>query len=294
MPQPPAPKPKGGGGGGGRWRWPHPNRTGGAPGARFTYSGFGELNWEALAQAESGGNWSMNNGNGFYGGLQFDQATWNQYGGQQFAQRADLADKSDQINVATALFNARGTQPWPANGWLLTATPEQLNQAGLTGSGRQSTSAGTRGRGSPGGGGGGSGFGNRFYGGSGGVTPSGGGGGLYSPANTYPALNNPAVTGGGGLAAGDAALLAGVPSGRYLQTQAADLTQGIGDCSSAVEDLINMMSGLSTAGRSLSTGNATAVAGPAWLHGEHHRCQCSRGVQCRCSTRAHAGHLPGG
>lgn len=59
---------------------------------------------------------------------------------------------------------------------------------------------------------------------------------------------------------GDAALLANVPAGQYLQTQAADLTKGIGDCSSAVEDLINMLNGVSTAGRSLATGNA-----PQWL-----------------------------
>lgn len=61
---------------------------------------------------------------------------------------------------------------------------------------------------------------------------------------------------GGGAYPGDAALLANVPAGRYLQTQAADLTKGIGDCSSAVEDLINMMDGVSTAGRSLATSNA--------------------------------------
>lgn len=60
--------------------------------------------------------------------------------------------------------------------------------------------------------------------------------------------------------AGDAALLAHVPSGQYLQTQAADLTKGVADCSSAVEDLINMMDGVSTAGRQMATGNA-----PQWL-----------------------------
>lgn len=59
---------------------------------------------------------------------------------------------------------------------------------------------------------------------------------------------------------GDAALISGVPAGRYLQTQAADLTKGIADCSSAVEDLINMMDGVSTAGRQMATGNA-----PEWL-----------------------------
>lgn len=77
----------------------------------------------------------------------------------------------------------------------------------------------------------------------------------------------PQVTGGGtpgdaqrmgapGAYPGDAALLANVPAGRYLQTQAADLTKGIGDCSSAVEDLINMMDGVATAGRQMATGNA--------------------------------------
>lgn len=60
--------------------------------------------------------------------------------------------------------------------------------------------------------------------------------------------------------AGDAALLANVPAGQYLQTQAADLTKGVADCSSAVEDLINMLDGVSTAGRQMATGNA-----PQWL-----------------------------
>lgn len=85
--------------------------------------------------------------------------------------------------------------------------------------------------------------------------PGGGfGGGGFGSA--MPGVAAAAPT-GGVPAAGDASLLAGVPSGRYLQTQAADLTKGIGDCSSAVEDLINMMDGVSTAGRQMSTGNAT-------------------------------------
>lgn len=53
----------------------------------------------------------------------------------------------------------------------------------------------------------------------------------------------------------DAALLANVPAGRYTQTQGADLTKGLADCSSAVEDLVNLMQGNSTAGRSMSTSN---------------------------------------
>ena len=59
-----------------------------------------------------------------------------------------------------------------------------------------------------------------------------------------------------GAYSSDAALLAGIPAGRYSQTQAADLTKGIGDCSSAVEDLVNILDGRPTAGRSMSTGNA--------------------------------------
>jgi TP901 family phage tail tape measure protein len=54
----------------------------------------------------------------------------------------------------------------------------------------------------------------------------------------------------------DSALLSRVPAGSYSQTQAADLTKGLADCSSAVEDLVNMMDGLPTAGREMSTGNA--------------------------------------
>ncbi|MCX2712044.1 phage tail tape measure protein [Mycolicibacterium sp. J2] len=66
----------------------------------------------------------------------------------------------------------------------------------------------------------------------------------------------------GGPYPGDAALLAGIPAGKYAQTQAADLTQGLGDCSSAVEDLVNILDGRPTEGRSMATGNATE-----WLMG---------------------------
>lgn len=60
----------------------------------------------------------------------------------------------------------------------------------------------------------------------------------------------------GGAYPGDAALLASFPAGRYEQTQAADLTKGIGDCSSAVEDLVNILDGRPTEGRSMATGTA--------------------------------------
>jgi uncharacterized protein YabE (DUF348 family) len=74
------------------------------------------LNWDAVAQCESGGNWHINTGNGFYGGLQFDYSTWLSYGGGQFASRADLASREQQITVATRLYNARGSSPWPVCG----------------------------------------------------------------------------------------------------------------------------------------------------------------------------------
>lgn len=76
-------------------------------------------NWDAVAQCESGGNWSINTGNGFYGGLQFDYGTWQSNGGGEFAERADLATKAQQITVAERLWAARGVQPWPSCGPLL-------------------------------------------------------------------------------------------------------------------------------------------------------------------------------
>jgi resuscitation-promoting factor RpfB len=74
------------------------------------------LNWDAVANCESGGNWHINTGNGFYGGLQFDYSTWLSYGGGNYASRADLASREEQIAVATRLYNARGSSPWPVCG----------------------------------------------------------------------------------------------------------------------------------------------------------------------------------
>lgn len=74
----------------------------------------------------------------------------------------------------------------------------------------------------------------------------------YGPQGIGPA----ALGGGMGTYAGDAALLAGVPAGRYTQEERGDLTKGLADCSSAVEDLVNLMDGRPTAGASMWTGNA--------------------------------------
>jgi hypothetical protein len=74
------------------------------------------LNWDAVAQCESGGNWHINTGNGFYGGLQFDYGTWQSNGGGAYAPRADLASREEQIAVASKVYAARGSSPWPVCG----------------------------------------------------------------------------------------------------------------------------------------------------------------------------------
>ena len=77
------------------------------------------LNWDAVANCESGGNWHINSGNGFYGGLQFDYSTWLANGGGQYASRADLASREQQIAIANKLYAARGSSPWPVCGQYL-------------------------------------------------------------------------------------------------------------------------------------------------------------------------------
>jgi hypothetical protein len=72
--------------------------------------------WDAVAACESGGNWSINTGNGYYGGLQFSSGTWPAYGGDAYAGRADLATKSEQIAVAEKVLAAQGAGAWPTCG----------------------------------------------------------------------------------------------------------------------------------------------------------------------------------
>ncbi|MCW3817449.1 LysM peptidoglycan-binding domain-containing protein [Micromonospora sp. DR5-3] len=74
------------------------------------------VNWDAIAQCESGGNWHINTGNGYYGGLQFSKSTWNGYGGQKYASRADLASRSEQIAVAEKVLDGQGIGAWPVCG----------------------------------------------------------------------------------------------------------------------------------------------------------------------------------
>ncbi|MFE2888122.1 transglycosylase family protein [Streptomyces sp. NPDC059272] len=69
--------------------------------------------WDRIAQCESGGNWHINTGNGYYGGLQFSAGTWRAYGGSAYAATADQASKSAQITVAGKVQRAQGWGAWP-------------------------------------------------------------------------------------------------------------------------------------------------------------------------------------
>jgi resuscitation-promoting factor RpfB len=69
--------------------------------------------WDALSRCEAGGNWAINTGNGFYGGVQFDQNTWERNGGLRYAQRADLATREEQIAIADVTRARQGWGAWP-------------------------------------------------------------------------------------------------------------------------------------------------------------------------------------
>ncbi|WP_149823356.1 transglycosylase family protein [Streptomyces tailanensis] len=69
--------------------------------------------WDRIAQCESGGNWHINTGNGYYGGLQFAASTWRGFGGTAYAATADQASKSQQIAIATKVQRVQGWGAWP-------------------------------------------------------------------------------------------------------------------------------------------------------------------------------------
>ena len=91
---------------------PTPAPAAAAPAAPPSYSGSSV--WDDLARCESGGNWSINTGNGYYGGLQFSYDTWHGYDGGEFAEYPHEATRDEQITVAERLRAARGYAPWPA------------------------------------------------------------------------------------------------------------------------------------------------------------------------------------
>ena len=70
--------------------------------------------WDALAQCESGGDWAINTGNGYYGGLQFSASTWEAFGGGSYAPRADQATREQQIAIAERTLAEQGWGAWPA------------------------------------------------------------------------------------------------------------------------------------------------------------------------------------
>ena len=72
-----------------------------------------DVNWDAIANCESGGNWGINTGNGYYGGLQFSQSTWNAYGGSG---SASSASRDEQIAVAERVLDSQGIGAWPVCG----------------------------------------------------------------------------------------------------------------------------------------------------------------------------------
>jgi uncharacterized protein YabE (DUF348 family) len=87
-------------------------RVGTKPGTEVPPVSQGHV-WDALAGCESGGNWAINTGNGYFGGVQFDQNTWERQGGLRYAQRADLATREEQIAIAEVTRARQGWGAWP-------------------------------------------------------------------------------------------------------------------------------------------------------------------------------------
>ena len=84
-----------------------------APMAITATAGADTVNWDAIAECESGGNWAINTGNGHYGGLQFKQATWNANGG---VGSPAGASRAEQIRVAENVLRTQGLKAWPKCG----------------------------------------------------------------------------------------------------------------------------------------------------------------------------------
>ncbi|MFI5972987.1 transglycosylase family protein [Streptomyces sp. NPDC051452] len=97
--------------------------------------------WDTVAQCESGGNWSINTGNGYYGGLQFSASTWAAYGGTQYAATADKASQAQQIAVAEKVLAAQGKGAWPVCGTGLSGTPNNGSGSTTTSSSGGSSSS---------------------------------------------------------------------------------------------------------------------------------------------------------
>ena len=84
-----------------------------APIALCTATANADVNWDAIAACESGGNWAINTGNGYYGGLQFTMGTWRANGG---AGSPAGASRDEQIRVAENVLRNQGIHAWPVCG----------------------------------------------------------------------------------------------------------------------------------------------------------------------------------
>ena len=103
--------------------------------------------WDAVAQCEAGGNWSINTGNGYYGGLQFSASTWAGYGGTKYAATADQATKAQQIEIGEKVLAGQGKGAWPVCGkGLSSATYTGGGSSGDSGSSSQSQQQSTESR----------------------------------------------------------------------------------------------------------------------------------------------------
>jgi resuscitation-promoting factor RpfA len=101
------------------------------------------VNWDAVAQCESGGNWAINTGNGFYGGLQFTEQTWLGYGGGAYAQYANEAGRSAQITIAEKVLAGQGIGAWPVCGPRGYSSGGSYTTTNANGSGSNSSSSGS-------------------------------------------------------------------------------------------------------------------------------------------------------
>ncbi|HEY2206391.1 MAG TPA: transglycosylase family protein [Pseudonocardia sp.] len=105
--------------------------------------------WDQVAKCESGGNWQINTGNGFQGGLQFTQSTWRSFGGSQFASSANKASREQQIAVAEKVLAGQGWNAWPvcsrkAGARGSSATPRVVTAKGPVASTGTKKAAGTK------------------------------------------------------------------------------------------------------------------------------------------------------
>ncbi|WP_072687145.1 resuscitation-promoting factor Rpf1 domain-containing protein [Rhodococcus marinonascens] len=103
----------------------------GVAGAAFsgTANAAPDSDWDRLAQCESGGNWGINTGNGYQGGLQFSNSTWSGHGGTQYAATANQATREQQIVVAEKVLDSQGWGAWPScsSNLGLNSAPTQRN-----------------------------------------------------------------------------------------------------------------------------------------------------------------------